>query len=195
MCKSHQAIFSNQANCGVFAPHSVSPTFGQKRVNTTLNPSIQPVEKQPDMCLAIEAPPTTYYGIDPANQFLKRYGSLPSREVSDLILETLHRLLSGYGIQVVGIGLCSTFLRREFVASTLLYLITQELKAMADVNNSGFLNIQLDSQLIPEKSLGKCKRLLGLLLRSTNHHEIVRPPGESKACFSHCPVKWIQKDI
>ena len=118
MGQSHQTVLFNQATCRIPAPRRVSPPFGQKRIDAALDPPIQPIEKQSHMCLAVEVPPTAYYRIDPVNQFLKRYGSLPPCEVSDLILEPPHRLLSRYGIQVVRVGLRPAFLRRQFVAFT-----------------------------------------------------------------------------
>src|SRR5215813_6110308 len=113
MGQPHQAKLRNQPCRGIPPPHRVPPTLGQKRVETVLDPPVELMKEPPDMRFAIEGAPPTNHGIDSLNQFPQLDWDGASSEVTDLLLEPLNALLAWDGIEVVGIGVTATFLRRQ----------------------------------------------------------------------------------
>ena len=98
MGKSNEAIFSNHPLGRVSAPHHIPPSFSQKRINASYDPTIKLIEEQSHMGFAIEVPPTPDHRVDLIDQLLKLNRRFSACKLSDLIPKPLHRFLSRNGI-------------------------------------------------------------------------------------------------
>jgi hypothetical protein len=185
MGQSHQAELPDQPSGWIPAPHPIAPAFRQKRMNAVLDPAVEPMEEPSHIRLAIEVPPPPYDGIDPLDHLPQRQGCLPSREGSNLLLEPLHGLLPGDGVEVARVRPTSAPMGRQAKASALLHFVAEELEALADMDNPRLLRMQLDAQFLSEESLGDGQRPLGFFPRLTQHHEVVRPAREPEALLCH----------
>src|SRR5882724_9265281 len=79
----------------------VPPPLRAVRPEPSDDPAIQLVEAFPDVGAAVVVAPSSDHRVDGLNQVAQSQRHLPFRQGSDLILETVQRLLRGNGVQIL----------------------------------------------------------------------------------------------
>ena len=158
-------------------------------------PSVQLVEALSDMGAAVIVAPSSDDRVDALNQLTQPQRHLPFRQGSDLILETVQRLLRRNGVQILSVqpGFDPVVGQLKPVPA-LLDLKPQKLEAFRDMHNPGLLPVERHAKLVEDLcctdqslvSLGPC---------STGHYPVVRPPRKQVSSLPHLPVKGSEQDI
>ena len=107
------------------------------------DPAIQLVEALSDLGAAVVVAPSSDDRVDCFNQLSHAQGYSPLRQASDLILESVQRLLSRNGVEIMPVQLgcdpVAAQLQSAFAASDLK---SEKLKALGNVHDPGFFPVE-----------------------------------------------------
>ena len=153
------------------------------------------MEALSDMGATVVVSPSSDDRVDRLDQFAQTQRYTPHGQGPDLILESVHRLLCGNGIEILpvqfGFDPVAGQLKSAFAASDLK---SEKLESLGNVHNPGFLPVERHTKRFENPS---CSRQGVLRLRSspTGHNPVIRPACEPVPFLPHLLVKGSQQDI
>src|SRR3954462_2282206 len=185
----------HQTSGGIMPPRRVPPSLGDEGEQAPLDPAVESVEQGSDIRLPIVVPPAADDRVESLDHHGQAHRCASTCQVTDLLPEPLHRLLTRNGVEVGRVGCGRTLVRREPQALTPLDLVAEELEPVIDMNDPGLLRMEADPERLAQEPVCQGEGSFGLLTGLADDDEVVRPPRQPIAGLGHGTIERREEDV